>query len=345
MAITYWPFDSGAGLSVSTAQWSQMERAKGGGFGMPGVIRANNDLYDLQTSRGNNLRCSLGSSLVISVAAGRALILGHMINNDAAYGVNLTANTDATNARKDRIVAYVDFTSNLAGIKAVAGTPAASPQAPDLNRTSTEYQISLAVVTNGAASAGITLITDAREYVVLGSPPLVILRRKTDFGLATSGNLYKVLFGEAASNTEQGTDFWNTVTTPVRDPDNMHSTTGTDGNDTDSRINCVVPGWHDVWGVCRYASHATGERVSGISKVSAAGVTTSEDEMRSPANTSGATTQKVRQLIYMTTGDYVYMTAYQTSTGPLAMEGSDATGEVAGAGSRGTCFGARWVSP
>lgn len=311
---------------------------------MAGVLRANNDLYDLQTSRGQNLKCSQNGSLGINVAVGRALVVGHMVQSDAVYGITLDS-TPAANPRKDRIVAYANFSTNTFGIKAVTGTAAASPQAPDLVRTSTEYQVSLAIVSVSAVPA-ITAVTDAREYVVLGPPPMSIVRRKTTFALANT-TVTPVRFGEATSNNEQGVDYWNTTTTPVRDPDSMHSSTGSDSNDTDARLTCVVPGWYEVWGVTRYASNATGERVTAIVKVSTAGITTTEDEIRSIANTAGQTTQKVWQLVYLDIGDYVYMTAYQavSPSASLNLEGTDALGDTAATGSRGTMFGAKWVNP
>ena len=91
---------------------------------------------------------------------------------------------DATNPRKDRIVAKFDMTTdpngtsgNIVSIEVVTGTPAGSPSAP----ATPSNAISLAIVDVAAAASSIVdaNITDDRSYAQLQSTVLLDVARKS----------------------------------------------------------------------------------------------------------------------------------------------------------------------
>lgn len=114
---------------------------------------------------GGELAVSAGTSgMAFDVAAGYCWINGRYGQAENAETVTLT-NGDGSNPRKDRIVVRLDIDSAEISIRAVEGTPAASPTAPDLTRTSTVYELGLAVidVPAGAITAGACTVTDTRR--------------------------------------------------------------------------------------------------------------------------------------------------------------------------------------
>jgi hypothetical protein len=141
-----------------------------------------------------------------SIDIGKALINGYTyeVYTDAIEVTHDTA--DPSNPRIDRIVLELNLTEAYRSIRAaiVKGTPAGSPSAPSLTRTSTVYQISLAKIQIGAgvSTLNAATLTDERSddtvcgiaNVALGiSAPsgndaITLNVDDTDFDLLTSTN-------------------------------------------------------------------------------------------------------------------------------------------------------------
>ena len=102
--------------------------------------------------------------MTVNVQAGAGWFAdGHKIENTAVLPIELSG-SDILYDRIDRIVFYCDYENREVGIEAVPGTPAASPVAPDLVRTSARYEYSLATVRviKEATSISQSAITDTR---------------------------------------------------------------------------------------------------------------------------------------------------------------------------------------
>lgn len=109
------------------------------------------------------LQVRAGSGMQIIVAAGEGWIDGHKLINTADLPLAVSA-ADTLLNRIDNVVFYCNYSNREMGIKVVAGTPATTPIAPALVRTSTEYQMCLARVSVSKQTSSITssMITDTR---------------------------------------------------------------------------------------------------------------------------------------------------------------------------------------
>lgn len=107
-----------------------------------------------------NLKVEAQSSpnMSVKVSAGVCSINGVFLQNDSSYTVTITSNS-SNFPRKDAIVAYISGTTFQ--IKAVQGTPSASPVAPTVSSSS---YIKLAEVTVGVGVTSIqsTAVKDCR---------------------------------------------------------------------------------------------------------------------------------------------------------------------------------------
>ncbi len=97
------------------------------------------------------------------MAAGSAWINGYRYENTDDLNIPLTT-ANGSNPRIDRIVVRLSMVSRSIQLAAVAGTPAASPLAPALTRTSDIYELGIADVLVPAAATSIAAnnITDTR---------------------------------------------------------------------------------------------------------------------------------------------------------------------------------------
>ena len=114
----------------------------------------------------NELRITVAdpSAMKIVVSTGTAIINGRFCENDTAFPLNITA-ANASNPRIDRVVVRLSAVTNRTiDIVVKAGTPASSPAAPALTRTSDVYEVSLASIAVGAGVSSIITanITDER---------------------------------------------------------------------------------------------------------------------------------------------------------------------------------------
>ena len=110
-----------------------------------------------------NLQATPGNGLAVSVAAGRAWINGYRYENTDDLNLPLTT-ANGSNPRIDRIVVRLSQVSRNIQLAVVDGTPAATPSAPALTRTSDVYELGIADVLIPAAATSIATnnITDTR---------------------------------------------------------------------------------------------------------------------------------------------------------------------------------------
>lgn len=110
-----------------------------------------------------NLQVSPAIALAVSVAAGSAWINGYRYENTDDLNMPLTT-ANGSNPRIDRIVVRLSQISRSIQIAIIAGTPAATPSAPELTRTSDVYELGIADVLVPAAATSIVAnnITDTR---------------------------------------------------------------------------------------------------------------------------------------------------------------------------------------
>lgn len=129
-----------------------------------GSLVSNGIFYSVAT----NLQVSPGTGLAVSVAPGSAWINGYRYENTEALNMPL-ATANGSNPRIDRIVVRLSHISRSIQLAVVAGTPAATPVAPALTRTSDVYELGIADVLIPAAATSIVAnnITDTRLNTTL----------------------------------------------------------------------------------------------------------------------------------------------------------------------------------
>jgi hypothetical protein len=110
-----------------------------------------------------NLQATPGSGLAVSVAAGGAWINGYRYENTDVLNLPLTT-ANGSNPRIDRVVVRLSKVSRSILLAVVTGTPAATPVAPTLTRTSDVYELGIADITvaQGAVSVTNDNISDTR---------------------------------------------------------------------------------------------------------------------------------------------------------------------------------------
>ncbi|MEG2418396.1 MAG: hypothetical protein RSB35_05760, partial [Eubacterium sp.] len=110
-------------------------------------------------------------SLCFAVTAGSGTVsitagIAHLSGPAWLYkktSTTLNVPTPTNYGRIDRVVLYADFVNKSTGIELKAGTPASSPVPPDLTRTTSRFELSLAQVT--VTTAGTLTVTDERTNV------------------------------------------------------------------------------------------------------------------------------------------------------------------------------------
>ena len=152
MTKSYFPFDAGAGANITEDQWRKMAVH----FLATGVLKGELNQFAVFAD---------STGMQVKVPSGRAWMVGHFFESDAQETLAIAA-SNPTNPRIDRVVVRANFTTNTIDLAIVQGTPAASPVAPALTLTASQWEISLAQVLVDAAVATIAAnkITDERLF-------------------------------------------------------------------------------------------------------------------------------------------------------------------------------------
>ena len=127
------------------------------------------DYLDLLVGNGvfptpsTNLQVRASSGMEVIVNAGSGWINGYKMINTVDTALTIEA-SDVHLNRIDAVIFYVDLTARTMGIDVLKGTPAASPVAPSLTRTSSRYEMCLAQIAVNKQITSITtsMITDTR---------------------------------------------------------------------------------------------------------------------------------------------------------------------------------------
>lgn len=146
MAEVFYPFDSGAGASVTEVQWYKMASL----WAADGVA----------LKFGGGLPYGDSSGLQIKVPVMTAYVGGHYYNNDAIKTISVAANsTGAT--RLDRVVLRADRTANTVAAVVLTGTTSL----PNISQTDSTWDVTLAKISvaNGAATITAANVTDDRQ--------------------------------------------------------------------------------------------------------------------------------------------------------------------------------------
>ncbi|MEW2575378.1 peptidoglycan-binding protein [Streptomyces syringium] len=119
----FYPFDSGPGTTVTSAQWSHMTS-----MWQTDGVRAP------RAGEPDPLGASVtGQDMTITLAPGHATVQGHHYHSDAPQNVVVGPNT-GTAPRIDRITVRLDRTAQRIQIAYLTGTPGAKPLPPTLSQ-------------------------------------------------------------------------------------------------------------------------------------------------------------------------------------------------------------------
>ena len=130
-------------------------------YGQDEFNRYFNNLYESGVSidDSGDMTCPVSNNgTTITVGAGFAIVRGFYFYNTADTALTITPDSNYT--RIDRVVLRLDINSGQIIPALKAGTPASTPTAPELTRTETTWEISLAAVQ--ITKGGVVSITDER---------------------------------------------------------------------------------------------------------------------------------------------------------------------------------------
>ncbi|EGD46724.1 hypothetical protein Cpap_1262 [Ruminiclostridium papyrosolvens DSM 2782] len=117
---------------------------------------------------GNNLAVTASGGMNISVAAGKAWINGYYYENTGTFNMSIDP-ADGVLKRIDRIVLRLDHLNRQIALSVLKGTPASTPTASLLTRTSDIYELGIAdiLINNGDTGVNQAHITDLRFNATL----------------------------------------------------------------------------------------------------------------------------------------------------------------------------------
>lgn len=150
---TYAPFDAGAGANVTEDLWRKMIIYAGQASG---VIRGVDSALAVFGD---------SSGMQVKIPTGQVWANGHWGAVTSTKTLPLVV-ANATQARKDLIVARADFVNNRVELDVVTGTPSGSPNLPSATQNSSIYEIPLAEVQVAAAASSIASgnVVDKRVF-------------------------------------------------------------------------------------------------------------------------------------------------------------------------------------
>lgn len=149
MTVTSWPFED---KDTDEGQYTLLFRE----FVGSGVLDTHGGGSFLVTGSGTNLQ--------VSVAAGDAIVRGHMVRSDAVETINIDANSSGS-VRYDRIVLRLDPAANQVSLAYVKPTEGQGP--PALTQSDvTVYELPLARVTVAPGATNLAgAVVDERPFV------------------------------------------------------------------------------------------------------------------------------------------------------------------------------------
>lgn len=286
------------------------------------------------------------SGLTVTLAVGSANVGGFGYDRVAPVtSTAVTANTNATNNRRDRLVLRRNLSTQTVTPVVIAGAAAASPVAPAITRTATTFDLPMfSFLVPPASGTNITGIVDERYFVsgdkpnrlsvwsVSSNPPtagvfggMVVVDHSTNERWRYDGATWVIDANRMmrAQRTPTGTiptaaytSFTSDTGWTETDPWNMRSTGAT----------FVAPwtGWYQINATVYFAADGTGAR--GIALEPASGVDVGNGngtQLRLalvPAATSNSTIVSGSHLTQLNAGNTVQLSAYQNSGGSLAVE-------------------------
>lgn len=262
-------------------------------------------------------------SMNVSVALGAAFVQGRMFEVHTAAELKAIGAADPTLPRIDRVTVKLD---NSAGVRSVtlavkAGTPAASPTPPSLQRDGTVWELSLAqvYVAAGATSISAANITDERSNeTVCGytprTPDIVHRGSQKDMtGLASFLDLLWVPPAARVYHSVAQSIATATVTALAFDSERFDNDSIHDVTTNNSRLTCKTAGKYLISGSVTFASNATGFREVYIRINGGVSIAL----VNSPAISGASTRLHVSTLYALSVGDYVELLVYQDSGGAL----------------------------
>lgn len=166
-------FDSIAGDRIYTSDaWSEIIYALIG------------DGYEVvDADAGMSVIANSPAAMNVKVNLGRVFVRGRYFEVYSAQEVVTITAAHATLSRIDRIVVRLSYTARTITLAAKAGTPAASPTAPALQRDTSIWELSLAQVAVGPAVVSIVTgnITDERDNATVCGKALLWPRLAHEF--------------------------------------------------------------------------------------------------------------------------------------------------------------------
>lgn len=269
------------------------------------------------------------ASMNVTVATGAAFVQGRMFEVHTAGETLAIGAADPTNPRIDRIVVKLDNSSAVrsASLAVKAGTPAASPTPPALQRDGTVWELSLAqvYVAAGATSISAGNITDERSSeTVCGyvprTPDIVHRGAQKDMtGLSAFLDLLWAppaarVYGGAAQSIPNATYTTLAFNSERFDTDGIHDTVA-----NNSRLTCQTAGIYLIVLQVRFAANTTGHRQIGIKLNDASFIA-----MSIVAPASVMTVMTLPTVYRLSQGDYIEAQVYQDSGGALNVEANSA---------------------
>ena len=145
------------------------------------------------------------SGMSVKVAAGYAIVRGHMYKSDAQ--VTLTIGASTSNPRIDLAVLTLDPTANTIVLAIVAGTAATSPVAPSLTQSDEgvwQFPLAQVLVPASATTIAAGNVTDVRAFIGTQFGRWTTATRPTNLTNAP------LIIGTAGFNTTSATpEYWD----------------------------------------------------------------------------------------------------------------------------------------
>ena len=267
------------------------------------------------------------ASMNVTVATGAAFVQGRLFEVHTSGETLAIGAADPTNPRIDRVVVKLDNSSAVRSVSLAvkAGTPAASPVPPTLQRDGTVWELSLAqvYVAAGATSISSANIADERSYelfcgYVPRTPDIVHRGAQKDMtGLASFLDLLWAppaarVYHSVAQSIPRATTTALAFNSERFDTDAIHDTVT-----NNSRLTCETAGKYFISANVVFAPNTTGIRWTGIRLN---GGNLIAQQCGPPAAAGAGTVQNLSTVYGLAVNDYVETVVYQDSDGALGVQ-------------------------